>query len=46
MNAKIRSYPVDHAPIMTAPGVVVDIIREAMRAATAMRTPQTAHQSQ
>jgi pimeloyl-ACP methyl ester carboxylesterase len=39
MKAKVRSQPVDHAPIVTAPGVVVDIIRDAMRAATAIRTP-------
>jgi pimeloyl-ACP methyl ester carboxylesterase len=39
MQATVRSQPVDHAPIITAPGVVMDIIREAMRAATAIRTP-------
>jgi pimeloyl-ACP methyl ester carboxylesterase len=39
MKAKVRSQPVDHAPIVTAPGVVVDIIRDAMRAATAIPTP-------
>jgi pimeloyl-ACP methyl ester carboxylesterase len=32
MKAKARSHAVDHAPIVTAPGVVVDIIRDAMRA--------------
>jgi pimeloyl-ACP methyl ester carboxylesterase len=37
MKAKVRSHPVDHTPIVTAPGVVVDIIRDAMRAATAIR---------
>jgi hypothetical protein len=26
----VRSHPVDHAPIVTAPGVVVDIIHEAI----------------
>jgi pimeloyl-ACP methyl ester carboxylesterase len=31
MNAKIRSHPVDHAPIVTAPGPVVDVIREAVQ---------------
>jgi pimeloyl-ACP methyl ester carboxylesterase len=46
MKATVRSHPVDHTPIVTAPGVVVDIIREAMRAATAVRTPQTAQHSQ
>jgi pimeloyl-ACP methyl ester carboxylesterase len=38
MKATVRSHPVDHTPIVTAPGVVVDIIRDAMRAATAVRT--------
>ena len=38
MKAKVRSHQVDHTPIVTAPGVVVDIIRDAMRAATALRT--------
>ncbi|SDN70294.1 alpha/beta fold hydrolase [Afipia sp. GAS231] len=46
MKAKVRSHPVDHTPGVTAPDIVVDIIREAMRAATAVRTPQTAHHSQ
>lgn len=31
MKATIRSHPVDHAPSITAPDVVVDIIREATR---------------
>jgi pimeloyl-ACP methyl ester carboxylesterase len=35
MKAKVRSHAVDHAPIVTAPGFVVDIIREAVRAASA-----------
>jgi hypothetical protein len=35
----VRSHPVDHAPIVTAPGTVVEIIREAMRAATAIGSP-------
>ncbi len=30
MKARVRSHPVDHAPIVTAPAVVVDIIREAI----------------
>jgi pimeloyl-ACP methyl ester carboxylesterase len=30
MHARVRSHPVDHAPIITAPGLVVDIIREAI----------------
>jgi pimeloyl-ACP methyl ester carboxylesterase len=33
MQARVRSHPVDHTPIVTAPGVVVDIIRDAVRAA-------------
>jgi len=31
MKARVRSHPVDHAPIVTAPGVVLDIIHEAIR---------------
>ena len=30
MRARVRSYPVDHAPIVTAPELVVDIIRAAI----------------
>jgi pimeloyl-ACP methyl ester carboxylesterase len=30
MHAKARSHPVDHAPLVSAPSVVVDIIREAI----------------
>ena len=30
MHARVRSHPVDHMPIVTAPGLVVDIIREAI----------------
>jgi pimeloyl-ACP methyl ester carboxylesterase len=33
MKARVYSYPVDHTPIVTAPGIVVDIIRDAVRAA-------------
>ena len=33
MKAKIRPHPVDHTPIVTAPGLVVDIIREAVQSA-------------
>lgn len=33
MHARVRSHPVDHASIVTAPGLVVDIIREAIREA-------------
>jgi pimeloyl-ACP methyl ester carboxylesterase len=31
MHARVRSHPVDHTSIVTAPGLVVDIIREAIR---------------
>lgn len=31
MKARVRSFPVDHTPSVTAPGCVVDIIREAVR---------------
>jgi hypothetical protein len=31
MRAKIKAHAVDHAPSVTAPGSVVDIIRDAMR---------------
>ena len=30
MHARVQSHPVDHAPIVTAPGLVVDLIREAI----------------
>jgi pimeloyl-ACP methyl ester carboxylesterase len=30
MKARIRSHPVDHTPLVTAPSYVVDIIREAI----------------
>lgn len=33
MNARVRSHPVDHTPIVTAPDLVVNMIREAVRAA-------------
>jgi hypothetical protein len=32
MNAQVRAHPVDHLPSVTAPGVVVDIILEALSA--------------
>jgi pimeloyl-ACP methyl ester carboxylesterase len=35
MKARIRAHAVDHAPIVTAPAPVVDIIREAVRAVSA-----------
>ena len=31
MKAKIKSHDVDHTPIVTAPGLVVDIIHDAVR---------------
>ena len=34
MNAHVRSYQVDHTPIVTAPDAVVHIIGEAMRSVT------------
>jgi hypothetical protein len=34
MKAKIKAHPVDHTPSVTAPGAVVDIIRDAVRAVT------------
>jgi pimeloyl-ACP methyl ester carboxylesterase len=34
MEARVRSHAVDHTPIVTAPGLVVDIIREAMAEAS------------
>ena len=30
MKARVRSHRVDHTPIVTAPGVVVEIIRDAV----------------
>jgi len=36
MKAEIRSHPVDHTPIVTAPSVVMDIIREAIAAAAGL----------
>ena len=30
MKARVRAHPVDHTPIVTAPSVIVDIIREAI----------------
>jgi hypothetical protein len=31
MHAKVRSHPVDHAPLVSAPSVVVDIIPQVDR---------------
>jgi pimeloyl-ACP methyl ester carboxylesterase len=33
MHARVRSHPVDHAPIVTAPRLVVDIISDAIKEA-------------
>jgi hypothetical protein len=30
MRARLRSHPVDHAPMVTAPSFVLDIMREAI----------------
>ena len=35
MKARVRSHPVDHTPIVTAPSEVVDIIREAIETVAA-----------
>jgi pimeloyl-ACP methyl ester carboxylesterase len=35
MHAQVRSHPVDHTPIVTAPAVVVALIREAIAAVDA-----------
>jgi pimeloyl-ACP methyl ester carboxylesterase len=35
MKARVRAHPADHAPIVTAPGAVVDIILEAVRESAA-----------
>jgi hypothetical protein len=34
MKATTTAHPVDHTPSVTAPAVVVDIIRDAIRAVT------------
>jgi hypothetical protein len=34
MKAKIKTHAVDYTPSVTAPGTVVDIIRDAIRTAT------------
>jgi hypothetical protein len=34
MQARVHSQAVDHTPLVTAPDVVVDIIREAIGATT------------
>jgi pimeloyl-ACP methyl ester carboxylesterase len=37
MGAKIRAHPVDHSPMHTAPGTVIDVILEAAREALPCR---------
>jgi pimeloyl-ACP methyl ester carboxylesterase len=39
MGAQKSRYPVDHSPMVTAPEVVVNVIREAVEAATDTRRP-------
>jgi hypothetical protein len=40
MHARVRSHSGDHAPIVSAaPGLVVDIIREAIGETTTSRSP-------
>ncbi len=34
MKAQVRSHPVDHTPIVTAPGVVVEVVLDAVRNAS------------
>jgi hypothetical protein len=34
MKAKIKAHAVDHTPSVTAPRIVVDIIRDAIRSVT------------
>ena len=33
MHARVRSHPIDHTPIVTAPGLVVDIILQTIEEA-------------
>ena len=35
MKARVRSHPVDHTPLVTAPTVVLDVLHEAFAAVTA-----------
>jgi hypothetical protein len=34
MKAKIKAHAVDHTPSVTAPGTVIDIVRDAIRTVT------------
>ena len=38
MQAELRSHPVDHTPMMTAPAAVLDVLREAIAAVGAEAT--------
>jgi hypothetical protein len=35
MQARVRSHPVDHTPIVTAPAAVLDVLREGIAAVRA-----------
>ena len=39
MKARVRAHRVDHTPLVTAPSVVVDIIREAIQDSQERKTP-------
>jgi pimeloyl-ACP methyl ester carboxylesterase len=43
MGANIRSYPVDHTPMYTAPNLVVDVIGEAVRETNSRYKVEGAH---
>jgi hypothetical protein len=40
MKARLRSHPVDHAALVTAPSLVLDVIREAIDPTPSERLPQ------
>lgn len=46
MGAQIRSEKVDHAPLVTAPGLVVEMILEAVTSAAARPNTRSANRSQ
>ncbi len=45
MKARVHSHPVDHTPLVTAPSVVIDIIREAISVAGQSQSGQSAVKS-
>jgi len=45
MKATVRSFPVDHTPLLTAPDKVVDVILEAAQATVPWATSQAQHPS-